>query len=108
MAGIAAGLQASPALDVVHVRSDSPDFPEQLAELAPAAIAYDPKQMPEALTVSLRQECPELILVSVDPETHVMSASSGHHAIVHSASDFLELIAPSRNGSASRRNGGHS
>lgn len=105
MTSIAAGLQASPALDVVHVPPDSPDFPKQLAELEPAVIAYDPGQVPEVLAVSLREKRPELILVCVDRETHVMSASSGHHAKVHSTSDFLKLIARSRNGSASRKNG---
>lgn len=105
MASIAAGLQNSPALDVVQVLPDSPDFPKKLAELAPAVIAYDPKQMPERLTVSLLKKRPELLLVSVDRETHVMSASSGHHAKVHSTRDFLKLIALSRNGTASRKNG---
>lgn len=105
MAGLAAGLQASPALDVVHIIPNSPDFPERLAELEPAVIAYDSEQTPEVLADSLLKKRPEVLLVAVDRVTHVMSSSSGHSAKVHSTRDFLKLIKLSRNGSAGRKNG---
>ncbi len=99
MAGLAAGLQTNPALDVVHIRASSPALPQRLTELAPAVIAYAPGEMPEAVTASLLDARPDLLLVCVDWTTNEMQASSGQRATVLSANDFLELIAVSDDGS---------
>ncbi len=105
MASLAAGLQANPTLDVVHIHPRSFAFPRNLTELAPAVIAYDPREMPDAVTASLLKERPNLLLISVDQATNEMYASSGPRATVLSANDFLRLIALAEKESTGRRNG---
>lgn len=93
MTSLALGLQANPALDVVHISRISPAFSQGLAEFEPAVIAFDAGDAPEDLARSVLQDRPDLLLISVEQATdEMLLLPSGQRATVRTANDFLELI----------------
>ena len=92
MAGLAVSLQADPALDVVHIRSDAADI-EQVLQAAPtAAIVFEMDKLPRNLVVDYMSTHPGLLVIGMDLASEDILLLSGQHVCVGTMADMIGLL----------------
>ena len=95
MVGLAASLQANPDVVVSRIPANTAALAQKLAELAPAAVAFDLGEMPGDFAISLLRDRPKLILVAADPSSDKLLLLSGRQEQPVSAAELLQAITES-------------
>jgi hypothetical protein len=93
MASLAAGLQATPGLDVARLATCLRGGSDSLRGVEADVIAFDLADLPIDLPVALLREHPDLLLLGMDPTSEELFVLSGHHACALSVADLVTIIA---------------
>jgi len=92
LAGIAASLKADANLEVVNLFAPSPTAWRQIKEIDSSVVIFDLTDPSTSVDITLLHECPDLMLIGVDPgsdEILVLSCRP-HQAL--SVADLVDVI----------------
>jgi hypothetical protein len=92
MAGIVASLKVDPSLDVLRLNFDSIDAHQNPDVCDLAAIVFDLCDPPRRLDIAFLRNCPDLLLIGVDPSRDEMLVLSSHPAQALSVTDLIYVI----------------
>jgi hypothetical protein len=92
LAGIAASLKADANLEVVNVFTPSPNSWQKIKEIDSSVVIFDLTDPFTSVDITLLHECPDMMLIGVDPgsdEVLVLSCRP-HQAL--SVADLVDVI----------------
>jgi len=103
LAGVGQSLQRYPALQVLSLDAPSLDAPRELAALQPAAVILDLSVVSTSSAISLLDDCPELLLIGLEPEGERLVVLSRVWPRALATEDLVRLIETGALGPAAAR-----